>query len=557
MKTKLFSKISLILATAVILGACTPNKPSESEGPQAEKVNVSAATGWDFESNAPVLDGQLVRFEDVVVTATYSPTWISVAQYEGSTADDIVMYGIEVLLAEANDGTYDLKDVVTLEGVISSTNGRPQLTDASITWGTAGQEVCEYNKDVEGTGGELWYSTIYEGRERSWFTDAGRADSSLWYELTVQMASVPSFTAGQQTSFFVVFPGENDDLTDEENYSPIQVNVPALTETQAATLNTWAEDFQVGDFLKLFAQVWFDSYAQFILPYDAFRFSATNEKTTVEGLYTDYSDVEQELFDKYTFIAPWFGTESAFSYRVSHGVASTNNLPYTSVTMNVTNGEETVVELFFNDEGNELTTEYEEYGWFIAGLFRDSSSDVLFIDMYNNAPATVTETGVEPSEQSTALIEISWTETTVDLFFLALTADAVKGGAAEGYTIETLVAAINASFAPAIGGGDLLELDEDNGMYKGGLNFGPNQATGEILLSAVQTVLGFLPMDNLNIAIAVDGSNPTAEGWEDLFGDGTPYFFAELTTLDETIIIDVYSYPYNGNICCNVEVYEA
>jgi hypothetical protein len=224
--------------------------------------------------------------------------------------------------------------------------------------------------------------------------------------------------------------------------------------------------------------------------------------------------------------------------------------------MNVPNGESTVVELFFNDEGTELTTEFDEYGWFIAGLFQDSSSGVLFIDMYNNAPATVTETGVEPSEDSTALIEISWTETTVDLFFLALTADAVKGGAAEGYTIETLVAAIDANFAAQLGSG-ILTYDEESDVYRGALNFGPVEATGENLLNAVQTVLGFLPMDDLNIAIAVDGSDPTAEGWIDLFEDGTPYFFAELTTLDETIVIDVYSYPYNGKLYCSIDIYEA
>ena len=175
--------------------------------------------------------------------------------------------------------------------------------------------------------------------------------------------------------------------------------------------------------------------------------------------------------------------------------------------------------------------------------------------MYNNAPATVGEDGVTPSEESTALIEISWTDTTVDLFFMALTEDAVK--AVEGYTLESLVAAINANFAPAIGGGDLLKLDEENGMYKGTLNFGPQEATGENLLTAVQTVVGFLPMDGLTIVMAVDGSDPTAEGWVDLFEDGTPYYYAMLTTLDEAIIVEVYSFPYNGNVYCSIDVYEA
>ena len=438
MKAKLFSTISLIIASAAILASCTPtNTPSDSSSedtPEAEVVSISQVTGWDYESSTPVLEGQLVRIEDAVVTSTYSATSISVAQYVQNSDTDVDISAVEVVLAEENDGTYDIKDIVTIEGTVTSTNGRPQIVDATIQWGAAGQETCDYHQNEQGEwvgGGSLWYSGINSGMERSWFDTVTRADSSKWYEFDVQFVTVPTVTAGQEAHYWIVFPGENTDLTDENNYSPIDVTIPALTEAQATVVNEWASQFEAGDFFSFFGQVWFNNYASLIQPYASWRFNGTNLPVEIAGLYTSWDDAAADLNTVYSATFPNFDFSSVFSWRVSH-LTGTDGNPFAYVVANVTDGETSFLTDFFhvNEAGTgiELDT-YESQGWYYAGLFQDSNTNTIFVDLYNDELTDETS-----SSTATTLVEISYSTSTVELYVVALSEEGYvdNGGSEDG-----------------------------------------------------------------------------------------------------------------------------
>lgn len=547
MKTKLFSSISTILATVALLASCGGNTPSSepdtpSSEPEAEAtvVNVSQAVGWDYESSTPVLEGQLVRIEDVCLTGHYSSTSISIGQFV-EAGEDVVIDAMQVNLAEANE-TYDIKDIVTVEGTVTSTNGRPHLADATIEWGTAGQEVCEYDPDVEGTGSSLWYSGINAGMERSWFDGVSRADSSKWFEFDVQFVTVPEVTAGQETHYWVVFPGENPDLTDTENYCPIDVTIPALSEAQATVVNEWAAEFEAGDCFTIFAQVWFDSFAKLIQPYDSWRFNGTNGATTIAGLYNTWAEAVVDLNTVYSATMPTFTASSVFSWRVSHSVFETEGgYPAAVVTANVKNGEESFLELFPLVEGsNEVSkTTYESQGWYIDGLFEDSNSGDLFLDMYNG-PVD----GEHASSTATTLIEVVIGYSTLTIYVIALNdAGMAEGGSTPTDAAATIAAAINANFTAA-GYSFGLEWDAEYEEWSIGLNFGPGTASDEATLSGLADIIeSYLAGTGLTL-LSEFYDDPTSADFEDVFGIGIATYVVTYVNSDRTVACQIITYAH-------------
>ena len=558
MKAKLFSTISLIIASAAILASCTPtNTPSDSSSedtPEAEVVSISQVTGWDYESSTPVLEGQLVRIEDAVVTSTYSATSISVAQYVQNSDTDVDISAVEVVLAEENDGTYDIKDIVTIEGTVTSTNGRPQIVDATIQWGAAGQETCDYHQNEQGEwvgGGSLWYSGINSGMERSWFDKVTRTDSSKWYEFDVQFVTVPTVTAGQETHYWIVFPGENTDLTDENNYSPIDVTIPALTEAQATVVNEWASQFEAGDFFSFFGQVWFNNYASLIQPYASWRFNGTNLPVEIAGLYTSWDDAAADLNTVYSATFPNFDFSSVFSWRVSH-LTGTDGNPFAYVVANVTDGETSFLTDFFhvNEAGTgiELDT-YESQGWYYAGLFQDSSTGAIFVDLYNDELTDETS-----SSTATTLVEISYSTSTVELYIIALSEEGyVDNGGATGDAASQVKDIINQNFANE-GMPFGLEWDADYEEWFLGVSFGPETATDEATLKGAAEQLVYFTT-GVSTLVYQQAYNDPANGGQDLFGVGIPTYIIVLVTTSYDVAIQIVTYTYNGKLTGQMSVY--
>ena len=478
MNTKLFSKVSTILASVLVLAACGPTgQPSESESsaPTYATTQISAATAWDYDSQSPVLDGQLVRFEDAVITAQYGASNISVAQYNVISDSEVDIYAIEVLLAEELTG-FDVKDIVTVCGTITSTDGRVQLSDATIEWGTDGQEACK-------GAGSLWYSGINDGSGRAWWDTVVRTDACQWFEFQAQFASVPTFTAGQATVFYIVFPGENAELDFETNWSLIDVHVPALTEEQATTLNTWAEQFEVGDYVKLFAQVWFKSYSCLMLPYTSFRFSGTNEPTEVKGLFPTWEAAAEELNTLYNVEFPTLTNPHIISWVVnlSAYVPQDTLLPWSIVTANATNGEEAFLAYF----GEDTTYDFSEEGWVVSPIYQDPDTSTIFVDLMLNP---VDEGGVTIYD---FLIEVVLGATYLEMYFIP-----GWSGVINETTETSTTKAIVEAYAAALGGGTPYAVDKYFGADSWAISGYLAAASGDVQATTLNYVGALIGMFN-------------------------------------------------------------
>lgn len=123
------------------------------------------------------------------------------------------------------------------------------------------------------------------------------------------------------------------------------------------------------------------------------------------------------------------------------------------------------------------------------------------------------------------------------------------------HTAESVTAAFNAALAGE-GYSFAAEYDEEHGEYALAVNFGESSDESEESLSGAASALAsFLPEYMSNTA-AVYG-DPTAEGYHDLFGDSSYYFFAGFESEDSAVVAEVISYVYNGLLIAQIGIYDA
>lgn len=244
-------KILALSSIALALGACGGNKkPSE---PVSE---LTVAEAFDLNDDGTFLnEGKLVKFDSICVYGNYGNTYVCGVPYvEGGDIRNLKGFEVE-LSAKPNwqgetKGRYANVDVT---GRLANVNGRPVIQEASIEINAEARYDEEGNRD-ENDGA---YSAGYWGTDlfvRDYYDEyMTRKMNGTLIEGVFQIASKPGeLSTSSEASFQVVFPGENLDLEDPDNYSLINVTIPAgLDEEVITKTNTFLNSVEAGDFVDL------------------------------------------------------------------------------------------------------------------------------------------------------------------------------------------------------------------------------------------------------------------------------------------------------------------
>lgn len=261
MKTKLLALAALSVLTLGVATGC-------QKTPKATDVTVAAATEWDIDTAAALMEGSLVRINDQsIVTGKHGNT-IFIQQVTGDTVGDI--HPMEVELTSSEDAeSIAVRDWVVVEGTVTTVNGRVVLKDAKLI-----------NKETKSKDESPLYG--YNGT-RSFWGDVGRSYSGfLGFDVVLELAVVPGqLTAGTDTTLTCVYPGEPTDEeslltygvevvipgdldTNSFNYMNVVLNGGTVTYTDGTseTLEAMKKGDQISFSVLHF---WFDNYMKFVV----------------------------------------------------------------------------------------------------------------------------------------------------------------------------------------------------------------------------------------------------------------------------------------------------
>ena len=229
------------------------SESSEEEAIEAtitELLDLNAQGKW-------TLEGKKVVVKGLAVAAFYGNTLI------GSTA-----LGTTVNTLRAIQINYDEIDPlpegarnifsaeINAEGVLEDEEGHAVINHAKVTI-TNARLYDENGNRVPDTGASVYYWGDFS---RTGFGGyVGRA-LSFPTRGVYQLASLPGeISADEEATFEVVFPGENLDTEDLDNDSLITCYIPAgISAGQAAALNEFFADAEVGDGVDMFAMTYFN-----------------------------------------------------------------------------------------------------------------------------------------------------------------------------------------------------------------------------------------------------------------------------------------------------------
>ena len=308
-----------ILATAAIalsVGACgkkSPKEPDPTEYTLDELLVLDSNGDWEHQ-------GEKVKLCNLGVADAYGNTIIGGYCVPDSTSV-LDLYGIEIQAKEMPVADSLEWADITVVGTLEDENGHAVIKDADVTLNSV------YDKDA-GTGQVCYY---WNNVSRLYFDNYfGRSWSGKKFSINVQFASIPeTVTTDKESSFYVVYPGEDKDLEDEDNLSPIEVIIPAgLSESTVSFINEYFTGKAVGDSGKVYG----------ISRYDRTRGGTTIVLGDIIGSYglkatpkdeaaivkDTWADVQELEGDNYRDTMVTFENANIFSYVVDESSLSYN-----------------------------------------------------------------------------------------------------------------------------------------------------------------------------------------------------------------------------------------
>ena len=316
-------KILGFSALALSLAACPGPRPKGAETIALDEAFAQTDGVFDKE-------GKLVVLEHLSVYSSFGNTLLAgyPLNHESSYYLKDVK-SIEVELPElpkwANDGhPYGVYADVTVQGKLTNVNGRPVLKEASC-------EVHAEAKYDAVTGARIWegkvsqYALPYyseDNTSRSTFDQLTVENSGALMEGVFQLATVPSgVTNDAESTFKVVFPGENINGDDPTNEHAITVTIPKNVGTRGVNfINEFFDGKEKGDFFLLDAFTHFDSTkgGMGYLFDSAISPSYTDEVDNPPVIISEWSEIQDRYEGKYKgSVVPDLGTDLAFSYTLN------------------------------------------------------------------------------------------------------------------------------------------------------------------------------------------------------------------------------------------------
>lgn len=268
--------------------------------------------------------GELVQVEELAVQGIYGNTVIGGTAL-GETID--TLRGLEINCVELP--TFEKGSGwganITATGRLADVGGRAVLEDAVVT------VVSERESDGQGsyTGGLPVYQWPAVYMNRANFDQyMGRKLSGIYLNGLFQIASMPEeVTPEQGTDFYVVFPGENLDTEDLDNYSLINVHVPeGLAQNSADAFNAFFAEKSVADFLI------FDGCGQYDmeqnlgygLVVDNWAARFFEDPTDVPEIYNSWADIAAATQQYFADPLPELGDDRVFSYTYEYSGKATD-----------------------------------------------------------------------------------------------------------------------------------------------------------------------------------------------------------------------------------------
>lgn len=303
-------KILAIASIALAAGACNKGKNSSSseeleELTLSEVFDLDADYPFDF-SNV----GKTVKVGHLAFYGYYGTTALVGYPYEGSYyLSDLKGFEVELEALPEEDllPKRGFAPDVTVTGTIKNVNGRPVLANGTI------EVDAETNY-----GGNGYLAPDYMSRSYWDGYWGGRASSGALAEGIFQLASVPEeVSTSKGSSFYIVFPGENTDGSDEENEYLIPVVIEdGVSQTVADSVNGFFNgvdanndgDYEdeddtaphsVGDFVDVMGFLRYDNEQTFLLESRYGMYLDDPAEEDVPTILTAWTEVQEKYSSKF------------------------------------------------------------------------------------------------------------------------------------------------------------------------------------------------------------------------------------------------------------------
>lgn len=277
-----------------------------------------------FNGDYPIHYGKEVFLEDVGIVSIYSEDTFTVTPVH----NPLDPFSIEVKAKENIKDTFTSSDVVTIVGTLDVINGRAYINDATVNWGYDGDKYSADDAAFIGT---------VEMKDREYFENKiDKKDSGNLYYSYMTMASIPDIVSGKDISFYITFPGEDIEISDN-NFYLIETRIPSLTENEAEYVTSWASQFKKGDGIYINLQIFYDNKIMALLPYDLIKSTRFNVPYTHENVFSSYEDVSsfvEKQYSKEYIIFPNMENDYTYNYvtKSKYETVGNTSMKYCSIS---------------------------------------------------------------------------------------------------------------------------------------------------------------------------------------------------------------------------------
>ena len=280
-----------------------------------EEIYYTISDLLTFEGDYPIHYGKEVFLDDVGIVCVYSDNTFCVT----SIHNPLDNFSIEVKANSPINGIYTSRDVVSISGTLNMVNGRPFIDNAFVSWG--------YNGDQYSADNSAYIGTVKMNNREYWEEKITKKESGNLYYSHMTIANIPEVASGKDISFYLVFPGEDIEITNNNPFL-IEARIPSLTIEEADYVSTWFNKFNKGDGIYINLQIYYDSQKMILLPYDILKSNTYNIPYVHKNVYSSYDPVNDFLLKAYSkdYIEfPDMSNEFTYNYVTNSAFETINN----------------------------------------------------------------------------------------------------------------------------------------------------------------------------------------------------------------------------------------